>query len=239
MKDKILPYLGLCLLLAFFNHTAHSRAIEHSSYTDNIKRNNPGNFWHIQWSVIINEIFTNSLFSPGTFDNCNSSLKVYTTVSAGTRTFKASRNIGAYGVVEGSANVSFIAGNMITLEPGFHAREGSTTSMEILPCDDNTDNFGASRKTTSSVMTDIINEQLNIFPNPVANRLTIQTPFTLGSSQRATVEVCTIKGNSILKEVVTPGQEVVVDLSQQSEGIFLVKLYTASGELIVHKILHK
>jgi hypothetical protein len=64
--------------------------------------------------------------------------------------------------------------------------------------------------------------RINIFPNPIVDILTIETPY------KATIEILNIEGQ-IIKTINTAEKKTSIDVSNLSSGVYIIKAKTEKG----------
>jgi len=84
-------------------------------------------------------------------------------------------------------------------------------ALEIANCVNSIPNYGSETHV-----------EINIFPNPTANILTIET------SEKATLEILNIEGQ-IIKTINTADKQITIDLRNLSSGVYIIKAKTERG----------
>ncbi len=76
----------------------------------------------------------------------------------------------------------------------------------------------------------ISDEATNIYPNPVSNIITIDSP-----GQKLSVDITSIEGKLIKRELLPPNKQI--DLTFLDKGIYLLHIYKLNGESFTQKII--
>ncbi|MEM1327402.1 MAG: T9SS type A sorting domain-containing protein [Bacteroidota bacterium] len=126
--------------------------------------------WTVTDAVCLNEM--DHVFITFTAD-CQVSLSFDdNVVESSTPSYAASETIISQADIESSANVSYQAGQSITLSPGFHAKSGSQFRASIASCSSSREEVIENR---NEIFSDV---ELTIYPNPASDFLTIQFTTT-------------------------------------------------------------
>jgi len=130
------------------------------------------------------------------------------------------------------------SGNNISLLPGFSAQPGSYLYAEILtPCA-NGQNFReeAPKTAMDSLTASSVTNEITLYPNPTTGVVNID--FNYSQSKRLVVQVFNILGGQVYSKELGEQQvgQTTVDLSNQADGLYIVKV-TADGEVTTEKIV--
>ena len=154
-------------------------------------------------------------------------------------TYRASVSITSSGTVQSESTVVFLAGQTITLQPGFHAQSGSIFTARIDACNpellaqvaqDDTANDGAQENQRFS---EIPNEKsaevgLSIFPNPFRNETTIR--YTLPEERPLQLVMVDMLGRVKVLQSATVQQAGTHEFRLSSvglgTGIYFIQLQT-------------
>ena len=182
----------------------------------------------------------------------------YTTVSAGEHKKEYATNSitlcdnGNNLVIAPDGKFDLVAGNVITLKPGFHAKAGSNVHIRIrdVPCGNYPFSFKLSSPSLSFPFTDVeienepgiaLNEEpvlhtsLSVFPNPVQDYLSIQFPLNKEVDSYA---IHTMIGVEILRENTKDVSEQI-NVSNLLKGIYLLKVLYKDGSSEQAKFVKK
>lgn len=161
--------------------------------------------------------------------------------------YAVANHLQAEGLLESSSQAVFIAGEQITLRPGFHAEYGSHLQASILAC--------TPQGTTAPVSTDFVTSSpqseletegadkarvtLRITPNPALTWSTLS--YTLPDAGEVTIEIRTVSGQ--LVERLLSGQDMPAgaytkDLAVQqfAAGVYFVQL-TYEGQIYTERLV--
>lgn len=144
-----------------------------------------------------------------------------------------------------SSSCRLIAGDSIVLKPGFHANKGSSLfckiykkntlkNYNILGNEFQMFKYSDVNEFIDS-LTDSVNNQITVYPNPVCDALTIS--FKPNESKgKVMIKIFNMKG-ILLFEQITNSSYVKIDVSQYISGKYIV--YIKKGEKQYHKIIIK
>jgi hypothetical protein len=93
------------------------------------------------------------------------------------------------------------------------------------------DNIRFQRLNPTGVDADILNSQLNVFPNPSAGVFNVSLP----QGKAFAMEVTDLTGRVVMKET-SAAKNAQVDLSKAAKGIYLLKV-TSEGSAVVRKLI--
>ena len=182
--------------------------------------------------------------------------KTNNVLSGKTDNDQANNSIVAYNTISSGGNANYSAGSSITLKPGFHAMSGSNFKALIQNCGvsnrknsfamKNTNeiykyskiehNLSKNNESENEELESIImdrNSFLTIYPNPNNGLFNIQSSNNIRS-----YSVRNIFGNEIVLKK-TNNQQLNIDISRFSTGIYFLELQMENGEIINKKILKK
>ena len=123
--------------------------------------------------------------------------------------------------IESGASVKLLAGNRITLNPGFKVEQGSSVSVQIIPCNDgvirksmtgndNEEIIDIIENTKEQKSDELINPALfSIFPNPTNDDFSLA--YTLEDNGFVQIDLYNMSGSYI---------KTFLQLSQQESGIY-------------------
>lgn len=141
------------------------------------------------------------------------------------------------------AEVSYTAGNIIELLPGFEANQGSVFSAVIQPC--SPEQITESHTSVKAPIS--INESINeansstsaetflpisIFPNPTSGTFSIKH-----AGESAFVQISDLTGKILLSSNISTG-ETSIDISPFDKGIYFIKVMDKT-EIKILKIIHQ
>ncbi len=179
----------------------------------------------------------------GVYAGCPSDLTITSGISSGTQVFQVSNSITATNIVSGNANVTYDAGQRVTLAPNFHARAGTAFSARIGGC-----NPAATTVLRESVLArvshppashlDLNDESMfSVFPNPSHGIFTVKMDGKVDKENvDKIVEIYNLRGNLVFHGVVEPGGELRIDISEQPKALYLLKIHI-EGDVITQKLI--
>lgn len=138
--------------------------------------------------------------------------------------------------VENNSKCRFIAGNTIVLNSGFHALSGSTFMAKIYPQEQLKKSFSEENiNENKNLIFKAENQQteLIVYPNP-NNGL-----FHLGiknASYPIVVSIANMKGQ-IIKQVTVSNNLIDFDISEESKGLYFIKILTGNNIMTSTKII--
>ena len=180
-------------------------------------------------------------------NTCQDDLTLNETHTA-TQSFQAKNTITSQSVINVGVTVDYQAGQSITLQPEFHAKEGAIFSATILanPCA----NTLIPTTTETSTLKQTISEQpiieqtvnkvnINVYPNPFTTSTDIQ--FTLPTATAIQLQLYDLNGQ--LVQTITPksvfetgNHSVHWENNRNLAGMYFLQL-TSSEERVVKKVL--
>ena len=144
-------------------------------------------------------------------NNCGPEILVQHNLFVESGNYDAQTTISSKAIVDAEKQVNLVAGESVTLEPGFDARAGSSFLATILPCDNPTarevitthfDNFTEQvviKKEKTQYRSQIENVtnsiDLHIMPNPTNNWTTLS--FDIGDSTFTSMELFSTDGRKV------------------------------------------
>ncbi len=179
----------------------------------------------------------------GVYAGCPSDLTIATGISSGTQVFQVSNSITATNIVSGNANVTYDAGQRVTLAPNFQARAGTTFSARIGGC-----NPAATIALRESVLARVshppashldLNDQsvFSVFPNPSRGIFTVKMSGEVDKEDLdKLVEIYNLQGNLVFNGAVYPGGELQIDISKQPKALYLLKI-RVEDQVITQKLI--
>lgn len=151
-----------------------------------------------------------------------------------------SNNIGDGVVYHADNFIELLPGSGAS--PGFEALLGSQFSAYIDPCasgfvyrNDN-DSYNGDEKEVivfEENSMDLIQNKVNIYPNPTSGMLNI----SLSNNKIKRIVLSSIEGKIYVFEQFDNSENVVLDLSNYSSGIYLMNIETDQGEIINSKVI--
>ena len=145
-------------------------------------------------------------------------------------------------VIENNKSLFLVANESITLLPGFWSKNGSNFVAT-------TNAVGSSLKSSNSIMIDdntissvILNKSISfkegdyrIFPNPTVGQFTIENYDEINVIQK--IEIIDLNGR-LIYQYNGISKSVLVDLSNQPKGIYIIRIYKKDTEF-VNKIIYQ
>lgn len=152
-------------------------------------------------------------------------------------------------IIDANSDVTFVSGNIIRLKPGFSTKPGARfkaeiSSIDFNECGQNKNIFVANsptpdlieiyNKSETSINVDDFNDdlQIDIYPNPTKNNITIFIKSNLISNIILYNSVGIIKYNEQYES-----QEVNIKLSHLQKGVYFVRITTKDGNLYTKRII--
>lgn len=156
--------------------------------------------------------------------------------------YKAGIELSSTGIINDGSTVSFVAGETITLNTGFHAKTGSIFSANIAPCVIVAPFLEEDTKALLTVPTAIQEEKaisFKVSPNPFVHQTTLQ--FKLPIEEVVSVHLFDQSGR-LLAELLSPQKrpagayELLLSDEKLYGGLYYVILQTAK-ERIIKKVI--
>lgn len=132
------------------------------------------------------------------------------------------------------ADISYKAGNKVTLKQGFRAYAGSNFHAQITPCggnnkksnstSNNRDESSSNGKTLHKEINQLLNNNFSVFPNPSSNG---EYTIHIGASDLFDVEVYNNIGELIYKEKAINKPNYKLDISSFPKGMYFIKARTS------------
>ena len=185
-------------------------------------------------NVIRNSVANASCVTPCCIPNRHMTINV---ISGNNFDFEASNQITAINTIFSGAVVDYDAGYEVVLQPGFKAVMGSEFYAFVDGCG------GARRLATENELeqnnklseTDFMSNAYNIYPNP-----SMDGKFNIEMSENSVgttnIEVLNLMGELIYSIQPTGNTKITFDISDQPNGIYLIKL-TSNEKIITKKII--
>ncbi|MCL2291062.1 MAG: M4 family metallopeptidase [Bacteroidetes bacterium] len=151
--------------------------------------------------------------------------------SGTTMAFGAINTIQATNIIQTNANVTYRAGDQITLSPGFEVKSGATFHAYIQPCafisrnpqdisnaiDNTIDSF---HQVSIDNQGNELRQNVILYPNPTHNFVHLSF---VENNKEAHLSVYDIMGKELLRQTITDNKHIV-DLSSFHSGVFLFKI---------------
>ncbi len=129
--------------------------------------------------------------------------------------------------VSGSQNVTLRAGDFVELLPNTSYETTEIFEAYIQDC------VFAPRKIDETKIENILNSEIDIFPNPSSSTIEIVTK----STTFGTVIVQSLEGKIVYNDVFEPVNYLKINIDRFEKGIYLVLVTTNSGKLISRKLI--
>ncbi len=144
-------------------------------------------------------------------------------------------SISADGRVQSGTAVTFKSALSITLKPGFIVESGSEFTAKIESCNSlntPTEMPNQARQANARLENNQILTEINIYPNPAVNLLTID----FGNETVTDLMIINVSGHEILRKKVKQNFRHL-DVSQLPAGMYLVNMLTKNQELITKRFI--
>lgn len=184
-------------------------------------------------------VWEHDLYCPGNYDQTLSG------THTGTLYFEAEHDISSTATVSSTANVTYRAGNRITLSPNFRANNGSYFHAFIHPCSHSGNSFRESDELAYSDEAiqnygreeeEKDGNELLIYPNPANGVFMVDLKESDGDG---ILEIRDVLGNCIKKMPVQKNAlHYEFDLSEYGKGIYILN-YTTEDQMITKKVIIK
>lgn len=154
--------------------------------------------------------------------------------------FKAAETIISTDTINASHTVTYEAGQLITLLPGFEAKAGATFTAKIADCSTNlVAPEIANNRNSIATKSDASTTKLLVYPNPFSTQTTIE--FTITKAGPIQIQLMDLTGRALQTVVPKSHFEAGIhqaDLqnNQLQPGIYFIQLTNADKQLI-HKII--
>jgi len=156
--------------------------------------------------------------------------------------YVAGNSVTSAGIITNGAKVKFIAGNTVTLLPGFHARAGADFTARIEECNDAVEPFNteaSARESREEIALEYTNDAIKqntllVRPNPFRGTAIID--YELASPSPVWIGLHDLTGK-ILKVYVNQGEQIAgkhqysLDAAQLPSGAYWVSMRTANSVL--------
>ncbi len=162
----------------------------------------------------------------GYFDACVETLVINAPINNGGE-FQAENIIQASSVINATAQVEMVAGQMVELLPGFQTQAGAFLEARIGNCIPRVippANKNIPNETYENAVASSIQYYLNIFPNPTSQKLNIE--YTLGENETAEISIFDAVGNQVFNKKVSDIQILEADVSSLSSGLYILNFQT-------------
>jgi len=142
----------------------------------------------------------------------------------------AANTISSSGTIEDQDIVEFIAGNSITLLPGFQAEKGTTFSATIGDCGGSNNQINNNNQILSGAdRNNYLTDNISIFPNPISDLGTIR--YFLSDDQRISITLFDLSGRLVKtfidNELSDSGDHLLqINTTDMNSGIYYVVLTT-------------
>ena len=166
------------------------------------------------------------------FENCcKANATVTNTVSPNQiRNYERSQWIAAENLVSTTATAIYHAGESVTLNPGFEAANGAIFSAYAQGCTP-PGNF-VYRQTDPDDEETKQTKTLKIIPNPSSHMIEIQSEKSFSE-----ITILSVDGKVMFRKKSGEGTQFAVDISNFSNGLYLVNVTTDTGEILTAKLL--
>jgi hypothetical protein len=126
-------------------------------------------------------------------------------------------------------DISFLAGNRVTLKPGFQVLSGGRFTAGIYSC-----GLVDACATGNTKKSEVVKESMNytnknevvdivqVYPNPNKSGL-FNLRFSSSRMKNSILSVYNIKGELILNDIII-SEEQIIDLSKQTEGVYFLRI---------------
>jgi len=174
---------------------------------------------------------------------CPTNLTVTTTYNNGANiVLEASNNITATNIINSGANVDYLAGNIVRLLPGFHARNGSDFYGSIEPCSGQTDSYQGPKQlsdlnqipTSEAVDESFAGElQISNSPNPFSGQTDIK--YFLAEDSEVILYISDYTGkrlSTLVNSIQQPKGEYVITFDGQNQPNGLYYYTIQAGDKI-------
>lgn len=179
-----------------------------------------------------------------TTPGCQSDKSFSNTTFTTTGNYETTNSIAiANSTFESGSNVTLQGGNVVVITPDTHYKNGSNvviktgacsntsgkvTETEIMP---ELENVLQEYKFPESENTDRLT--LRIYPNPVKDRVTIESDVNLKS-----IAILAMDGKRVLDKTVA-GKMEVIDVNLLGSGVYIMNIETQDGKVTVEKIIRE
>lgn len=195
------------------------------------KFNSDAFFTKIGWYANVNCVDINQGLSDCDQDS------VHVEIVENSITRQAKQHLTSNAVIDDSKNIAYLAGQSITLYPGFHAQANSTFLATIESCSDNLIQENNIIKLNKKAEKG--NIKLSARPNPFSSKTTIE--YSLLTSTNVTIRVVDILGREISlledSQKQKGNHNIIFESSQLEEGAYFIILQ-ANNEIETLKLLH-
>lgn len=152
------------------------------------------------------------------------------------RIYKSRMTISSSGLIRPNANVTFKAGDQISLEPGFYTEPGSDFLAIIETCTENSivENVLSRTQLQNSTALHLNDLSLSVYPNPVAQDATIT--YVLPMTKHLAIRLYSLEGQ-LLQVMFTGTKEAGMHLiewqtAELQKGMYFLSLETADNRAV-------
>jgi len=173
---------------------------------------------------------------------CLPNLTITNNINGGLQIFKVSNTITATNTISNAASVSYQAGSLVKLTPGFHAQSNVRFLARIAACNQRTTRTPISINRPSNTLVNSSGEAigLTIYPNPNEGAFTIRLPKSTEKQAggKYSIGVYTLMGTPVFAKTVQTSGEVKVNLKNQPKGVYIIK-YVANEKVMMSKVIYQ
>lgn len=186
-----------------------------------------------------NETVKTQLLTVNPNPDCDGTNLNITNNQSGTQTFAASNTIESTSMIQANANVSFYAGQSITLKNGFHAKQNATFFALLQDCNQTAPNRPNSEH--PKVYLPEKTSDLQVSPNPFGQQTNIS--YRLEQDSELELLLFDLKGRMVRTILPTTYQQAgsyQLELQQKNltEGLYLIRLKTATDLITQRIVIH-
>ncbi|MGB5929724.1 MAG: 3-coathanger stack domain-containing protein, partial [Cyclobacteriaceae bacterium] len=173
--------------------------------------------------------------APNTLDgsyisSCDLNLTITSTITSGTQVFEASNNITGSNIIDGTADVTYDAGNAVILTSGFHARSGVDFTAKLGGCTESANQmvqaYAVEEMQRSDDPTGMSSIGTLIYPNPgdgVFN-VVLNENYLRNSIEPVSISLYDLKGQMLREEVLKNTNKAVFDITDNPAGVYLIRI---------------
>jgi hypothetical protein len=141
--------------------------------------------------------------------------------------YEAEESIESSQIVDNEQVIKQKAGKIITLQAGFHAREGSIFTAEIVEL-----------SIQPSPKTFVPENAVLIYPNPSKGVAKLSLNPDWASTQgKMLAKVFNQQGEIIFTQELSNQADIKLDISGQKKGVYLLKLYAQDEEICTKRLI--
>jgi len=116
----------------------------------------------------------------------------------------------------------------------YTATQNGDYSVAIIDANGCKDTSAVHTVTELKVSNTLLASDINIFPNPVNNRINVSFPYTSGA---ITIAIYSIDGQLLLSREYSNTTKAAIDFDNYSAGVYTLKVTTANGEAVIKKLV--